>query len=410
MAWNVCKHRVSCLMCAWFAITLLALLQFTFSVKWFKHEVWVRLDDWTSTAAIYHRAQRPLFRKAAKSFKLHYVWSHMEDIRVGLSYDEIVTRRFASMRKDLEMYGRDDARIEKDKCEMYRWIERNHLPVAKILKHWSSNASAIADFASGEALSGIDKFPVFLKCCHLTQGSAKSVRPVKSKEWAAANRAELASWLNDKWSYKADDHLRVWRDHANKLTEKLVPGFILQASAPLSVMPHLQKPTLLEMRVEVFWGRAYMALLGHCMFFLRGETDKDAVLVNPLGIQSVANAHKFLPQKLTLGLCADSDIEHHNFIADEGYMECVWKLAERTAKLMMIDYVRVDVMIARGKPDGCMINELSLSSGFPTFNHQPKMAEIWAEMYTLKEYEVYGDQSSKPLYLMEESDVERAVA
>ena len=280
--------------------------------------------------------------------------------------------------------------------------------MAKILKHWSSNASAIADFSSGEALSGIDKFPVFLKCCHLTQGSAASVRPVKSKQWVAANREELARWLNEKWTWRADDYLRAWRDDANKLTENIVPGFILQAGAPLSVIPGL-KTRLIEFRVEVVWGRAYMASLGPCLFFLRGDTDKDAVLVNPLGIQSIANAHKFLPQKLTLGLCDDSGIEHYNFIVEEGYMDCVWKLCERTAKLMMIDYVRLDVMIARDNPSGCMVNEMSLSSGFSSWNHKPKMAQLWAEMYTLKEYEVYGNASSKPLYIMKESDLKGVV-
>jgi hypothetical protein len=42
---------------------------------------------------------------------------------------------------------------------------------------------------------------------------------------------------------------------------------------------------------------------------------------------------------------------------------CIWKLSQRVARLLAVDHVRVDIFFHRGAPDGCMVNEISLSSG-----------------------------------------------
>eukprot|EP01052_Picozoa_sp_SAG31_P077961 SAG31_NODE_37400_length_304_cov_1.248780_1_plen_36_part_10 len=36
----------------------------------------------------------------------------------------------------------------------------------------------------------------------------------------------------------------------------------------------------------------------------------------------------------------------------------MWKLAERVARLLAIDHVRVDIFIHKGEPDGCLVNEI----------------------------------------------------
>ena len=41
---------------------------------------------------------------------------------------------------------------------------------------------------------------------------------------------------------------------------------------------------------------------------------------------------------------------------------CVWPLAERAARLMAIDEVRIDIFLVQGRPDDCQINEISVSS------------------------------------------------
>jgi hypothetical protein len=42
-------------------------------------------------------------------------------------------------------------------------------------------------------------------------------------------------------------------------------------------------------------------------------------------------------------------------------MQCVWELAEETARAMGADTVRIDIFVTPGKP-GCLLNEISLSS------------------------------------------------
>jgi len=311
------------------------------------------------------------------------------------------------MAEDLDA-GRDDSRVEKDKCEMYRFFERNSVPMNSILNHWTSKEKIIDDIVSGEALRNVQQFPVFLKCCHLTQGSAKSVLPLKSREWVKEHTDELVDWLKAKWDYRPDDYKRAWRKEANKLTDVLVPGFILQSPAQLSFIPELNKRELYEMRVEVIWGRAYLGAMGPCKFFLRGPRPEDAVHVNPVGIQSIGNAHKYLPESVSSGCPAYP--AHEEWIIQEGHMACVWALSERVARSMAIDYVRIDVMFTIGKPLECIVNEISLSSGFGLWSHQRYLSRIWAEMYTRKEYRVYGNvKSAKPVYMLQESDLEREV-
>ena len=46
----------------------------------------------------------------------------------------------------------------------------------------------------------------------------------------------------------------------------------------------------------------------------------------------------------------------------EGHLQCVWDLAERAARQMAADAVRIDIFLNPTSPQGCMLNEISLSS------------------------------------------------
>ncbi len=46
-----------------------------------------------------------------------------------------------------------------------------------------------------------------------------------------------------------------------------------------------------------------------------------------------------------------------------GYMNCIWDLAERVAQATHADSMRIDIFLSEGNPNGCTVNENSLSSG-----------------------------------------------
>ena len=100
---------------------------------------------------------------------------------------------------------------------------------------------------------------------------------------------------------------------------------------------------LAEVRVEVLWGRAYLALLDGCMTFTRDGKWQNFADMSAFGTSSPV-------------------LETHWFF-DEGHAACVWDVAERAAHAAGVESMRVDVFMDRGRPDGCVLNENSLSSG-----------------------------------------------
>ena len=69
---------------------------------------------------------------------------------------------------------------------MYRFLKLNKLNFPRILGEWDSRQGFAADF-----MPPIDKsttWPLFLKCCHLTQGSSKSVLMLKNAAHAKAQQ------------------------------------------------------------------------------------------------------------------------------------------------------------------------------------------------------------------------------
>lgn len=364
------------------------------------------LEDMLSTAAIYYRSQRPLFEAAAREFQLHWSWAQTKVSRADATYDEMAQSRFEALALNMDQYGRDDARIEKDKCEMYRFFMRNELPMPRIIGEWSSNETLIQQALSGEAFEAAAKWPVFLKACHLTQGAMQSVLRVKSSQWVLDHPEEFADWVNSKWDLRADDSKRAWGDTANKVTDGLEPGFMLQSPAQLFFLPELGVSRVFEIKVVVLWGRAYLAQLvldnqPQDLVFLRsGQDGFDDH--NPVGATGLLYLHWLLPNSWARPWRTSS----WRWLVDENHLACVWRLGERAARIMGIEEVRLDIFVSQGDPDGCMLNENSISSGSVLWAHKRYLAKLWAAGHVDKQYKVWGDSKAKPVYMMLESDLE----
>ena len=63
----------------------------------------------------------------------------------------------------------------------------------------------------------------------------------------------------------------------------------------------------------------------------------------------------------------------------EGHLQCVWDLAERAARQMAADAVRIDIFLNPTSPQGCMLNEISLSSAMNYQQNSPYLARLWLE-------------------------------
>lgn len=338
----------------------------------------------------YYEDQRPLVLKSARNFHLKNYFAELEKEVTGMdiTFYDLIRARLALMGMWHEKKGWDDYRVEKDKCTMYSWLKLNNFPHVPLHfepdtgKPWRSEEKFIEDMRSGSAYTGTKNWPLWIKACHLTQGSAESTRPIKNAEWISENIDALDVWAKAKWDFQANDWEREWRDEGNALTDGLPKGFLLQESAQLTFDPNIEKKRIFELKIEVYWGHAYIAGIadvGAGSLVMRwSDGRKDIELYDDVAATFWHHGH----------LMKKSD--WYQWIMEEGHVDCAFELAERAASVMAVDEVRIDVFITKGDPEGCKINENSLSSGMIYGPQWGFMAKLWAEPYIRKEYKTFS--------------------
>eukprot|EP00954_Amorphochlora_amoebiformis_P001800 141618-Amorphochlora_amoeboformis.AAC.1 len=70
------------------------------------------------------------------------------------------------------------------------------------------------------------QFPIFLKSCHLTQGSNEGTIPLRSSALTGLDYPEspLRQWIDEKWEQRGSDENRPWTKYINPLLKMLEPG------------------------------------------------------------------------------------------------------------------------------------------------------------------------------------------
>ncbi|CAE8734312.1 unnamed protein product [Polarella glacialis] len=304
----------------------------------------------------YYEEQRPIVEQAAKNFDLHGYWDGMAEVPLDTSLIDLLALRVTIMKSKMDNEGREDFRIEKDKCDMLQFLKRNDFPIPQVFGVWRDTpANFVEEFLSKQAVPSNASWPVFLKSCHLTQGVEDSVRKLPSREAMTTQRSELTRYVEQKWNRHAVDVDRSFARDGNALTGVLQPGVALQANYP--------SPN--EFKIVVLWGRAYLAYdIENEGVVLRDGTFEQGSRARPYGTG--------LPTPIT-------EIPHMAWLIEEGHLERMWRLAEVTALAIGIDQIRIDVFIRKGEPEAINVNEISLSSGQPNHMHTEFMAKLWVE-------------------------------
>ena len=206
----------------------------------------------------YYESQRPYFERAWEGFELHPYWAHT-DLPKGrdIGWYEMIGFRAAAMKRQLDEAGLDGYRLEKTSVRCtgfsseigFAWLELGDFWQSQP-QDWKQDrkdhARALREFlkvlASAEdpeskllpSDSEVTNWPMFIKSCHLTQGSADSTIRIKSRAAIVGAFEELTTWCIDKWGTRADDWYRPWARDMNALTDTLLSGFMLQQPFPLS--------------------------------------------------------------------------------------------------------------------------------------------------------------------------------
>eukprot|EP00930_Biecheleria_cincta_P023914 TRINITY_DN171_c0_g1_i1.p1 TRINITY_DN171_c0_g1~~TRINITY_DN171_c0_g1_i1.p1 ORF type:complete len:450 (-),score=87.21 TRINITY_DN171_c0_g1_i1:549-1898(-) len=311
----------------------------------------------------YYEEERPLIMEAAQRFQLHGYWSkHMKVDSMDNSWTELLTRRVRSMRIQLEEEGREDHRLEKDKCDMLQWLERNGFPIPKVVGIWHGNVELfLKELFSRVTLSGNSTWPLFAKTCHLTQGVEDSVRMLKSPEWVLEHKQDLTAFVEQKWKKTTKDKDRIFAADSNTLSRFLPPGFVIQEAFPRPV----------EFKVLVLWGRAYIAYV----------IESQGIVCRDATFEKGSRARGW-------GSNAPVPISQVPELAwVEEQLPRIWQLSEAVALASGNEQIRVDIFVRKGEPDAISVNEISLSSGTLQHMHTEFVAKLWAEPHIKASYQ-----------------------
>ncbi|KAJ9453693.1 hypothetical protein DIPPA_04589 [Diplonema papillatum] len=348
-----------------------------------------RAKETRAKAERYFDEQWPLVNASASTFPVHWYFAKTQvpPDTDSVTWYDIVQARIESFARLLKEENRDDFRVEKDRCEMYRFFERARLPHIKVAHVWTDSAEFAKSVRSGEAFKNITRWPAFFKACHLTQGSMKAVMAIRSKQWAADNVDEVLRWVATKWQRKADDYERPWREAGNALTDTLVPGILIQEAWYPVFNPYKNEDTVVELKVEVLWGRAYIAVTIDLLVGTAFLRDGTVELYPTAWSQFVyAAEHELHPDA--------------RWVQEPGYLDCVWELSERAAAVIASESVRIDVFLRKGHPAGCVLNEISLSSGMQLSMHFSLLAKVWALPLVFRNFPIHP--RTGPVYLLTE--------
>eukprot|EP00658_Telonema_sp_P-2_P005644 TRINITY_DN12124_c0_g2_i1.p1 TRINITY_DN12124_c0_g2~~TRINITY_DN12124_c0_g2_i1.p1 ORF type:complete len:474 (-),score=75.57 TRINITY_DN12124_c0_g2_i1:179-1600(-) len=302
----------------------------------------------------YFEEQKPFFIQSAKEFQLHPAFAGVS-VEISPSFYDMVAARMTNLRSNWDKYHWDDFKIEKDKCVALSFISNNSFPHSRSLGIWT-DASLLLDMLP-QVLASNTKWPLFLKTCHLTAGADNSVfrPPLSSLEDYNDRKEKLATFVWEKWNQRSNDYERSWSADANVLTATLQPGFILQTPASFT----------LELKIEVIWGRVYV-------LFVDGS---EGHTITRDGLMQFYHQGTWKEDWLNQHSAAPSELE---WIVQEGHhLRCI-ELAEKFARTVGIDEIRVDIFIKKGFPMAAMVNEDSISSGGQYRSHFSPIAEIWA--------------------------------
>jgi len=326
--------------------------------------------DAARRATAYWGTQKPLIQQSLKTnFTLHPYFAATE-VWYGARWDEIINQRISSMGSQLDNEGKKGFKIEKDKCAMFIFFKNNEIPIPDLLTIAYTKDDAMKTLEDIQANPSNYKFPMFLKGCHLTQGSDKGMRPLKKKDLTEDRFNNiLMPWLEKKWKQRPNDSGRNWATTMNRLLDTLEPGIAFQL--PFRGMRVSPYNTPLEVKVEVIWGRAYLGLFA----------DYHDVIALRDGSLEFTCRDKACPEWWSHGNSPDLRLK---WAVENGHMEAVWALAERVANAIGIDEVRVDIFIDPSRPTKPVVNEISLSSGHEYMYHTDYLAEAWAAPHLAK--------------------------
>ncbi|KAL1527813.1 hypothetical protein AB1Y20_009196 [Prymnesium parvum] len=337
-------------------------------------------------AKSYFEAQWPHIRESARTMSLARPWAASAPyMEAGSSWYQLLTMRAKAQKLNYDTQRWVDYQVEKDRCAMAIFIEKNGFPSCSLAAMWDSYEHHTLEEGLASLFAQTTEWPLIFKMCHITMGGYKAA-------WAVFDSSEgdqSGSMGNERlgytptksaqatlrkvdefWYIHGTDADRPWRDYFDPLTDLVRPGVMVQR-------PFAGKTRPAELKIEVLWGRAYLGIITENGIDWGKCDERDGLVLRDTDV--VRNINEFTWET--------THHECNEWIIKEGHLKYAWHLAEGFAKAAMIDAVRVDVFLHPGHPELAMINEISLTTGHFYNAHHHYMAQAWQQGHQAKEYE-----------------------
>lgn len=326
-------------------------------------------QSWRDAEA-YYRMQQPIFMKAAADWQLARPFTTSSSFMTdSMTWYGALTARAQGLAQNFLVHGMDDYRIEKDKCAMHNFLVNNGFPASTALRIWSQYDAEIYAAELQTVVEQQQSWPLVYKLCHISMGHYNAAWVVENK--LAAQAETTANRIAGLWQLRPSDRTRSWGTTFDPLTKAVPPGLMIE-------LPFSEALEPAEIKVEVFWGRAYLALVDTSGYAFGKCSEEGAILLRDSKEFVHYRGATWIPHREP---CSQ-------WLVDEGHMPYIWSLAEGFAKAASIDAIRVDVFVWPGHPERASINEISLTSGAMYRWHFEFMAAIWTEAHLKRSYKV----------------------
>jgi len=277
-----------------------------------------------------------------RSYKVHPYWSlnSLEPISSTNFVDLSVAR---AQRIFDQFPERLDYQVEKSKCKMYDYMEKNGMAHGDVLKMFL-NENAKGDFWDWIKLQDSNEFPLVIKFCHLTQGSQVQGKnegevAIKGNTFFLSSPTKVKSdefreWIETGFSLESMDPGRKWEHLMENPLKATPPGILIQrAWKSFSGLPGP-----LEVKFVVLWGKAYLARFEKMDGFMMRSSNR--FRMKPLESLTPYDAFPW-PFSALSSKVSDyvPNIERH--------LEAAKRLAEWDAQNMAIDFLRVAFLTYR---------------------------------------------------------------
>lgn len=297
----------------------------------------------------FHKEFGEYMVKFRQPYRIHAYWN-LHDIlsswdMTSADLNQLLKIRTRNMATQWKEYRRDDFKIEKSKCVMYRYFECNNVPHPNVIRYWDDDRSFFANLSTVPSTL----FPAILKFCHLTQGGQfKGGNTKYFHSQSSLLDFNLKDYVGARWSAVAHENKRrPWvNDGVKDLLETLDKGIMFQEAWPLASKWAGGPQRPLEVKVICIWGRCQS---------LRIEE-----FTGP-GRYPYAFRDGFGRPRIFQGSSKASDMRIVKAIPDiYTHLEAAFELAERNVKILQIDFMRVDIFLNPNNPLQPVINEHSI--------------------------------------------------